>query len=87
MLTNGTEVSVNESEGAVKVTLRTAPKTDTEADNTAVKFQVKLWCGEGTDKINEMNAHVEEPIHGILGADFLRHNAVKVDMDSLKLWL
>lgn len=74
-------------ESATQVTLRAEPVTGTESDNTAQKFQVKLWCGTGTEKINEMNVHVDEPLHGILGVDFLLHNGAHVDMDRKLLYL
>lgn len=71
--------------GAIHATLRTEALGSTEDDNTVPKFSVKLRCGEGSDKITEMNRHVEEPIHGILGADFLRSNGAKIDMDRMLL--
>lgn len=69
--------------GITSVTLRVAEGNE----DTARKFQAKLRYGEGTEKINEMNVHVKEPIHGILGMDFLSHNVLELHMDTLRLYL
>lgn len=89
----GKEVSVAEGfdycklNSAVRVTLRVSPMTFTEEDNIARKFQTTLFCGEATSKINEMNACVKEPVHGILGTDFLLDNILKIDINELTLRL
>ena len=74
-------------ESAIKVTLRVDPMTFTSTDDLAYKFPAKLWCGKGTHKINEMNNYVEEPLHGILGIDFLTSNHVTIDIDRKLLHL
>lgn len=79
------EKEAHKKNGSLYATLRTEPLGSTDDDNTVSKFSVKLRCGEGSDKIAEMNRHVEEPIHGILGADFLRSNGAKIDMDRMLL--
>lgn len=76
-----------ELESAIRVTLRVDQRTFTDADDVAYKYPATLFCGEGTSKINEMNVHVKESIHGILGTDFLLDNAFKIDIDKLQLWL
>lgn len=68
-------------DSAIKVTLRIDPMTFTSVDDVSYKYPVKLWCGEATNKIIEMNQHVEEPLHGILGIDFLLSNHAMVDVE------
>lgn len=81
------EIHNLEYEVGICATLRVYPIKGTAEDDTSQKFQVKLWCGEGTSKINEMNNHVKDKIHGILGSDFLIHNAVKIDMNKLEMYV
>lgn len=76
-----------ELESAIRVTLRVDPMTFTSADDVAFKYPAILFCGEATNKINEMNVHVKEPIHGILGTDFLLDNAFRIDVNELQLLL
>ena len=71
----------------ISTTLRVYPIKGTAEDDIAQKFQVRLWFGEGTDKIREMNEHVKDKIHGILGSDFLINNSVKIDMNRLKVYV
>lgn len=74
-------------DSAIRVTLRLDPMTFTSTDDVSYKYSVKLWCGEASHKINEMNQHVKEPLHGILGADFLQNYHVTIDMDRNLLHL
>jgi len=78
-------VLAGERKHAVKATLRVNPTIGTDEDYTAQKFSVSLFCGVGTEKIEEMNRHVSVPIHGILGSDFLYDNSLKVDYSTMTL--
>jgi hypothetical protein len=78
-------IIAGERKHAVKATLRVNPTTGTDEDYTAQKFSATLYCGVGTEKIEEMNSHVSVPIHGILGSDFLYDNSLKVDYSTMTL--
>ena len=65
-------------------TLRTKPRNGTSDDYESPKFMANLTC-HSLDNLREMNRHIEEPLHGILGMDFLRDNNIKVDLENLVL--
>lgn len=78
-------VANGESIPMVTATLRKDPSTGTPDDYTATKFRARFACGEGTQKIKEMNEVLETEIHGILGSDFLVDNGLKIDLANFRL--
>lgn len=65
-------------------TLRLKPTTGTFKDFEEPKFRAEFIC-EKLENLREMNKHIEEPLHGILGMDFLSGNSMKVDLKNLEL--
>ena len=84
------EVSYNkknefgEAKQVFPATLRTKPVSGNFKDFETPKFRAEFIC-ERLTNLNDMNACIKEPLHGILGMDFLRDNCMKVDLKNLEL--
>lgn len=62
-------------------TLRIKPTNGTSDDYESVKFRAELICKQ-LDTVTEMNKVISEPIHGILGMDFLMDNSITIDVNK-----
>jgi hypothetical protein len=65
-------------------TLRVKPVNHSPADYEQPKFRAEFIC-EKLENLNYMNGYISEPLHGILGMDFLSGNSMKVDLKNLEL--
>lgn len=66
---------------AVVATLRLEKREYTEKDDTAFKFRA-VFVSDKLENLEQMNSHIGEHIHGILGMDFLTENVVSIDLKS-----
>ena len=79
VVNNGEQLNV------VNATLRLSPTDGTSNDFTAPKFRASFACGEGSEKIAQMNEVLKHEVHGILGSEFLLDNMLKVDLKNMEI--